>query len=94
MDGIAENDADITELAVQLLTASLAPNSVAPSELAELIRSTRSILSEDLGTKAAAPEEDHVPAPSIRKSLAFPDHNLSLIDGKPYKTLTGSANTC
>lgn len=30
---------------------------------------------------------EHVPAVSVRKSLASPDHLISLIDGKPYKTL-------
>jgi predicted transcriptional regulator len=34
-----------------------------------------------------APEAEHVPAVSVRKSLASKDHIISLIDGKPYKTL-------
>jgi predicted transcriptional regulator len=35
----------------------------------------------------ATPQQDHVPAISVRKSLASKDHILSMIDGKPYKTL-------
>lgn len=35
----------------------------------------------------AAPSEDHTPAVSVRKSLASKDHIISMIDGKPYKTL-------
>jgi len=31
--------------------------------------------------------EEHVPAVSVRKSLASREHLISLIDGKPYKTL-------
>ncbi|WP_327463155.1 MucR family transcriptional regulator [Sphingomonas sp.] len=31
--------------------------------------------------------EDHKPAVTVRKSLGSPDHILSMIDGKPYKTL-------
>lgn len=31
--------------------------------------------------------QEHTPAVSVRKSLANPDHILSMIDGKPYKTL-------
>lgn len=31
--------------------------------------------------------EHHTPAVSVRKSLASRDHILSMIDGKPYKTL-------
>jgi predicted transcriptional regulator len=42
---------------------------------------------------ATAPEQDVVaesftPAVSARRSLASKDHIISLIDGKPYKTLT------
>lgn len=37
---------------------------------------------------AEAPEaEEFTPAVSVRKSLASKDHIISLIDGKPYKTL-------
>lgn len=32
-------------------------------------------------------EESYAPAVSVRKSLASPDHIISMIDGKPYKTL-------
>jgi predicted transcriptional regulator len=32
-------------------------------------------------------EEAFAPAVSVRKSLASKDHILSMIDGKPYKTL-------
>lgn len=31
--------------------------------------------------------EQHTPAVSVRKSLASPDHIISMIDGKPYRTL-------
>lgn len=31
--------------------------------------------------------EEHTPAVSVRKSLASKDHIISMIDGKPYKTL-------
>lgn len=30
---------------------------------------------------------EYEPAVSVRKSLASPDHIISMIDGKPYKTL-------
>ena len=38
-------------------------------------------------TEADQPAQDHAPAVSARKSLASPDHIISMIDGKPYKTL-------
>ncbi len=41
----------------------------------------------------AQPQQDHVPAVSVRKSLASKDHILSMIDGKPYKTLRRAMST-
>lgn len=35
----------------------------------------------------AEPDAQFLPAVSVRKSLASKDHIISLIDGKPYKTL-------
>jgi predicted transcriptional regulator len=35
----------------------------------------------------AEPALKHEPAVTVRKSLSSPDHIISLIDGKPYKTL-------
>ena len=77
---------DVTTLTVQLLSAYLGNNTVAPAELAELIRSTRTVLSESPTPIEPTPEV-HTPAVSVRKSLANPEHIISLIDGKPYKTL-------
>lgn len=36
---------------------------------------------------AGAALAEHTPAVSVRKSLGSPDHLLSMIDGKPYRTL-------
>lgn len=41
---------------------------------------------EPAATEVAAPE--FTPAVTVRRSLASRDHILSMIDGKPYKTLT------
>lgn len=77
---------DYTSLTVQLLSAYVANNTVASEDLATLIQSTRAALIAE--TAPAAPEPvEHVPAVSVRKSIASRDHILSLIDGKPYKTL-------
>lgn len=83
-----ETITDASALAVKLLRAYLANNPVASDELAGLIRSTRAALEH----RAERPiVEDvaatYVPAVSVRKSVASPDHILSLIDGKPYQTL-------
>ncbi|WP_150295078.1 MucR family transcriptional regulator [Sphingobium estronivorans] len=77
---------DTTTLAVQLLSAYVANNRVESSDLAALIQSTRAALVDEPAATEAAPVE-YVPAVSIRKSLASKDHLISLIDGKPYKTL-------
>ncbi|WP_404477896.1 MucR family transcriptional regulator [Novosphingobium sp. BL-52-GroH] len=77
---------DLTTLTVQLLSAYVANNSVASSELADLIQTTRTALAGEAVPDVPAPPE-HVAAVSVRKSLSSRDHLLSLIDGKPYKTL-------
>lgn len=82
------NQPDITTLTVQLVSAFVSNNNVASEGLADLIRTTRLALTDDLAAKpaeAAAPT--YTPAVSVRKSLSSPEHILSMIDGKPYKTL-------
>lgn len=79
---------DFNVLTVTLLSAYLANNNVtvASNELPELIRSTRAALENDAAQEATA-ETEYVPAVSMRKSRASRDHLISLIDGKPYKSL-------
>ncbi|WP_103727531.1 MucR family transcriptional regulator [Novosphingobium sp. HII-3] len=77
---------DVAALTVQLLSVYLANNTVASEDLAGLIRSTKDALGEQ-GENPQLEPEVATPAVSVRKSLASPDHILSLIDGKPYKTL-------
>ncbi|WP_176593831.1 MucR family transcriptional regulator [Sphingobium sp. EM0848] len=83
-----ENQSDITALTVQLLSAFVSKNTVSSEDLADLIKTTRAAL---IANPAAAVEEavaeSFTPAVSVRKSLSSPDHIISLIDGKPYKTL-------
>jgi predicted transcriptional regulator len=49
----------------------------------ELTRGTAAAQSLD----DTAPAQDYTPAVTARKSLGSKDHIISLIDGKPYKTL-------
>lgn len=81
-----DNQTELTKLTVELLSAYLTNNVLPSSELPALIASTRASLS-DTSAAAAAPVEQFAPAVSIRKSLASKDVIISLIDGKPYKTL-------
>lgn len=79
---------DITTLTVQLLSAFVSNNSIPSEGLADLIRTTRAALTEaPLADAANAQTATYTPAVSVRKSLSSPDHILSMIDGKPYKTL-------
>lgn len=82
-----ETNTEITTLTVQLLSAFVSNNTVSSDGLAELIKTTRAALTEEAAAPAPEPATDYVPAVSVRKSLSSPDHILSLIDGKPYKTL-------
>jgi predicted transcriptional regulator len=86
-DAMPDNEQnDLARLTVDLLSAYFANNSVPSSELAGLIEQTRSALSGD-ATSSAGSEPVHTPAVSIEESVASRDHILSLIDGKPYKSL-------
>lgn len=82
------------ELATELTIAWLGnPNTRTDAEhVPAFLNSMHSAIQQLAGgTQAAASEaeapQDYTPAVSVRKSLASKDHILSMIDGKPYKTL-------
>src|SRR4051812_11680456 len=77
---------ELTTLTVQLLSAYVTNNSVPSNELAALIETTRSALA-GTPSKGDEPEIEYVPAVTARKSVSSREHLLSMIDGKPYKTL-------
>lgn len=86
-------DTNTVELATELTIAWLSnPNTRASSEdvpaFLKRMHEAVSSLSDDPQT-TAAPEAatEYVPAVTPRKSLASKDFIISLIDGKPYKTL-------
>ena len=91
-----ENDIDSVSLATELTIAWLSnPNTRAtgedvPAFLASMHEAVLALAtpgSTDSSTETeSAP--DYPAAVSVRKSLASRDHILSMIDGKPYKTLT------
>ena len=83
---------DLTTLTVQLLSAYVSNNMVPSTELAGLIQSTRSALAAST-VPAAEPVAEFTPAVSVRKSLGSREHILSLIDGKPYKSLKRHLST-
>ncbi|MDI1296716.1 MAG: MucR family transcriptional regulator [bacterium] len=77
---------DFTAMTVQLLSAYFSNNQVPAGDIAGIIEATRGALERKADAEVpAAP--DHVPAVSIRKSLGSREHIISMLDGKPYKTL-------
>ena len=84
-----EASQDLTELTVELLSAFVANNSVRSDDLPALIASTHAALASLAApsSEPAASAEQHQPAVTARKSLANRDFIISLIDGKPYKSL-------
>lgn len=81
------------ELATELTIAWLSnPNTRAAGEdVPAFLKTMHDAVSNLSTTTSSAPAEEaateYTPAVSVRKSLASKQHIVSLIDGKPYKTL-------
>ncbi|MBV1686408.1 MucR family transcriptional regulator [Novosphingobium sp. G106] len=86
-------DSSLLELATELTMAWLSnPNTRASAEevpafLQSMHGAVTSLGTGSTSTEEAAPAAGFVPAISVRRSLASKDHIISMIDGKPYKTL-------
>ncbi|MEN3748367.1 MucR family transcriptional regulator [Sphingomonas sp. HF-S3] len=90
------------DLATELTIAWLGNqnNRVSAEDVPAFLRTMHSTLSElaSGGSSTGAGEEtppatEYTPAVSVRKSLASNDHIISMIDGKPYKTLRRHLST-
>ena len=90
------DDISNVELATELTVAWLGNSNtrVQADDVPRFLKSMHDALnglsSSGAGAESAAPEEapqEHTPAVSAKKSLATPNHILSMIDGKQYKTL-------
>jgi predicted transcriptional regulator len=77
---------DFTAMTVQLLSAYFSNNQVPAGDIAGIIGATRDALERKATVEASAAPE-YAPAVSIRKSLSSREHIISMLDGKPYKTL-------
>lgn len=85
-------ETNAVELATELTIAWLGnPNTrTSADDVPAFLQSMHTAVSRLASPAVAAPEEqsqDYTPAVSPRKSLASRDHIISMIDGKPYKTL-------
>lgn len=89
------------ELATELTIAWLGNqnNRVSADEVPAFLRTMHATLTElssgTSGEAAAdeAPSTEFTPAVSVRKSLGSKDHIISMIDGKPYRTLRRHLST-
>lgn len=86
-----DNDISPVELATELTVAWLSnPNTRTNADDVPAFLKQMHTAVTSLSEPAAAPEasaQEYSGAVSVRKSLASPDHIISMIDGKPYKTL-------
>ncbi|AQR72902.1 MucR family transcriptional regulator [Sphingomonas sp. LM7] len=97
-----ENSLNAVELATGLTIAWLGNqnNRTSAEDVPAFLRTMHATLSELAGGSSATAsdetqvaEEEFTPAVSARKSLASKDHIISMIDGKPYRTLRRHLNT-
>lgn len=86
-------DGNAVELATELTIAWLGnPNTrtsadEVPAFLGKMHDTVSALLGAGTTAPVAEPAGEYTPAVSVRKSLASKDHIISMIDGKPYKTL-------
>lgn len=98
-----ENSLNPVELATELTIAWLGNqnNRVQAEDVPTFLRTMHATITELAGSSTAAPEvaeeapaaEEYPPAVTVRKSLASKDHIISMIDGKPYRTLRRHLST-
>jgi predicted transcriptional regulator len=97
-----ENTPNLVDLATDITIAWLgnANNRVSPDDVPTFLRTIHATVTELSGgagaggtEEAQAGTSEYTPAVSVRKSLASKDHIISLIDGKPYKTLRRHLST-
>jgi predicted transcriptional regulator len=98
-----ENSLNAVELATELTIAWLGNqnNRPAAEDVPAFLRTMHATVTE-LASGSSMPasdvddtpaEQEYTPAVSVRKSLASKDHIISMIDGKPYKTLRRHLST-
>ena len=92
------DDISTIELATELTVAWLSNSNTRTTaeDVPSFLKAMRDTLDELLNPSAtgAAPTAiEYIAAVSVRKSLASPDHIISMIDGKPYKALRRHLST-
>jgi predicted transcriptional regulator len=84
---------DLVAMTIEVVASYVAHNNLRPEDVPDFIAKTHAAIS-GIAKPPEAPAEEpgpeqpaFTPAVTARKSLASPDHILSMIDGKPYKSL-------
>jgi predicted transcriptional regulator len=98
-----ENSLNSVELATELTIAWLGNqnNRVQADDVPAFLRTMHATITDLAGNtqpagepaEESAPAQEFTPAVTVRKSLASKDQIISLIDGKPYKTLRRHLST-
>jgi predicted transcriptional regulator len=84
---------NLVAMTIEVVASYVAHNNIRPEDVPDFITKTHAAITgiakePEAPTEPAPPAEaEYTPAVTVRKSLASPDHILSMIDGKPYKTL-------
>ena len=92
-------DLNAVELATELTIAWLGNHNTrtsteeVPAFLSRMHETLVALIDPAPAVEQSAPAAEHAPAVSLRKSLASKDHIISMIDGKPYKTLRRHLST-
>lgn len=80
----------LIDLTAEIIAAHVSNNQISSDEIAPLVGEVYAALKAAVDGTGAEPQpvvSTPQRAVSVRKSLASPDHIISMIDGKPYKTL-------
>ncbi|OBX19598.1 hypothetical protein A9995_07610 [Erythrobacter sp. QSSC1-22B] len=77
---------ELLELTAQIVESNVEGAAMSADDVGALIRTVYDTLST-LGQEPEETEAKPEPAVTVRKSLSNPDHIISMIDGKQYKTL-------
>ncbi|MEA1015273.1 MucR family transcriptional regulator [Sphingosinicella sp. LY1275] len=98
-----ENSLNAVDLATELTIAWLGNqnNRVVAEDVPAFLRAMHATVTELANASSAtgaagdvpSAEQEFTPAVSVRRSLASKDHIISMIDGKPYKTLRRHLST-
>ena len=98
-----DNSFNAVEFATELTIAWLGKqnNRTSAEDVPAFLRTMHATLTElatgsstaDGSSGDAGAEQEFTPAVSVRKSLASQDHIISMIDGKPYRTLRRHLST-